>query len=60
MEQPPGFVAQRESERVCCLKKSLYGLKQSPRAWFGKFNQAIDKFGMMKASLTILCSTNNR
>jgi len=32
-EQPPDFVAQGESsELVCHLRKSLYGLKQSPRA----------------------------
>lgn len=49
MEQPPGFVAQGESGRVCHLRKSLYGLKQSPRAWFGKFSQAVEKFGMMKS-----------
>ena len=30
MEQPPGFVAQRESGLVCKLRRSLYGLKQSP------------------------------
>ncbi|RVX07519.1 Retrovirus-related Pol polyprotein from transposon TNT 1-94 [Vitis vinifera] len=33
MEQPPGFVAQGESGLVCRLRRSLYGLKQSPRAW---------------------------
>ncbi|RVW15230.1 Retrovirus-related Pol polyprotein from transposon RE1 [Vitis vinifera] len=32
MEQPPGFVAQGESGLVCKLRRSLYGLKQSPRA----------------------------
>ena len=32
MEQPPGFVAQGESGLVCRLRRSLYGLKQSPRA----------------------------
>ena len=32
MEQPPGLVAQGEISRVCCPQKSLYGLKQSPRA----------------------------
>ena len=49
MEQPPGFVAQGEIEKVCRLQKSLYGLKQSPRAWFDKFNQAVDEFGMQKS-----------
>ena len=39
MEQPPGFVAQGESSSlVCRLRRSLYGLKQSPRAWSGKFS----------------------
>ena len=37
MEQPPGFVAQGESGLVCKLRRSLYSLKQSPRAWFGRF-----------------------
>ena len=49
MEQPPGFVAQGEVGRVCRLRKSLYGLKQSPRAWFGKFSEVIEKFGMQKS-----------
>ena len=48
MEQPPGFVAQGEYGKVCRLRKSLYGLKQSPRAWFGKFSQAVARFGMEK------------
>ena len=38
MEQPPGFVAQGEIRRVCRLRKSFYGLKQSPHVWFGKFS----------------------
>ena len=25
MEQPPGFVAYKENDEVCCLRKSLYG-----------------------------------
>ncbi|KAM7509738.1 hypothetical protein LguiB_008613 [Lonicera macranthoides] len=49
MEQPPGFVAQGEYGKVCHLRKSLYGLKQSPRAWFEKFSQAIETFGMAKS-----------
>ena len=46
MEQPLGFVAQGERNRVCRLCKALYGLKQSPRAWFGKFSDAVLRFGM--------------
>ena len=49
MEQPLGFVAQREIGKVYRLRKSLYGMKQSPRAWFGKFSQTIEKFGLQKS-----------
>ncbi|QHO14032.1 Retrovirus-related Pol polyprotein [Arachis hypogaea] len=50
MEQPPGFVAQGESSGlVCHLRRSLYGLKQSPRAWFGRFSAVISKFGMIQS-----------
>ena len=48
-EQSPGFVAQGEIGKVCRLQKSLYGLKHSPHAWFGKFSQAIEEFGMQKS-----------
>ena len=37
MEQPPGYVAQGENE-VSRFRKAIYGLKQSPRAWFEKFS----------------------
>ena len=46
MEQPSGFVAQGEVGNVCRFRKSLYGLKQSPHAWFDKFSQAVETFGM--------------
>ena len=49
MEQPPGFVAQEEIRKVCCVWKSLYELKQSPRAWLGKFSQVVEKFGLQKS-----------
>ena len=49
MEQPPGFVTQGEIGKVCRLQKSLYGLKQSPRAWFGKFSQVVEEFVMQKS-----------
>ena len=33
MEQPPGYVKPGTENMVCHLKRSLYGLKQSPRCW---------------------------
>ncbi|CAA7045319.1 unnamed protein product [Microthlaspi erraticum] len=41
MEQPEGFEVDKDKDQVCLLKKSLYGLKQSPRLWNKKFNQFI-------------------
>ena len=32
MKQSPGFITQEESGFVCKLRRSSYGLKQSPRA----------------------------
>ena len=48
MEQPLGFVAQKESRNVCRMHKAIYGLKQSPKAWFGKFNEVVLKFGLRR------------
>eukprot|EP00253_Pinus_taeda_P031471 PITA_31471 len=37
MEQPTSFI-QTNSSLVCWLKKSLYGLKQTPQAWYAKMD----------------------
>ena len=45
MELPSGVKhnSSRKNE-VCKLKKSLYGLKQSPKAWFGRFSSTMKAF----------------
>ena len=50
LEQHPGFVAQGEFGLVCRLRRSLYGLKQSPRAWFDCFNLVVYEFGMTRST----------
>ena len=47
MRQPAGFVDKTRPDHVCLLHKSLYGLKQSPRAWFNKFSDFLIEFGFI-------------
>jgi hypothetical protein len=49
MEQPEGFVIQREEEKVYLLKKALYGLKQAPRAWYSKIDAHLLDLGFTKS-----------
>uniref|UniRef100_A0ACD5YBP3 Uncharacterized protein n=1 Tax=Avena sativa TaxID=4498 RepID=A0ACD5YBP3_AVESA len=37
MDQPEGFIVPGKEDFVCKLKKSLYGLKQSPRQWYKRY-----------------------
>ena len=50
MEQPPELVVQGESGLVCKLHRSLYGLRQSPRAWFGHFGFVVQEFDMTRST----------
>ena len=34
VEQPKGFEVHDQESHICWLKKTLYGLKQVPRAWY--------------------------
>eukprot|EP00253_Pinus_taeda_P003724 PITA_03724 len=48
MKQREGFVAKGKKELVCKLKKSLYGLKQSPRMQYQKFDTFIRGLGFTR------------
>ncbi|KAJ0771566.1 putative RNA-directed DNA polymerase [Helianthus annuus] len=45
MNQPSGFESEEHLEYVCKLQKAIYGLKQSPRAWFGKIAEFLELNG---------------
>ncbi|RVW77266.1 Retrovirus-related Pol polyprotein from transposon TNT 1-94 [Vitis vinifera] len=45
MDLAPGFEKIHGGEKVCKLKRPLYGLKQSPRAWLDKFTKSIQSYG---------------
>lgn len=51
MQQPVGFVSRNEQSKVCLLKKSLYGLKQSPRQWYLRFDSFILSCGFSRSKL---------
>jgi Reverse transcriptase (RNA-dependent DNA polymerase) len=45
MQQPQGFIDPTNPDFVCLLHKSLYGLRQAPRAWFEKLSSTLLSFG---------------
>ena len=38
MQQPEGFKVSGKEDYVCLLKRSFYGLKQSLRQWYKRFD----------------------
>ncbi|RVW71211.1 Retrovirus-related Pol polyprotein from transposon TNT 1-94 [Vitis vinifera] len=50
MDIPSGYVANTEGNIVCKLQRTLYGLKQSPQAWFGRFSTATKKYGFQQSN----------
>jgi len=50
MDHAIGFVSKGQEDKVCHLKKSIYGLKQSSRVWYFRFHEAITAFGLTMVS----------
>lgn len=53
MQQPEGFAEKGKEHMVCLLKKSLYGLKQSPRQWYKRFNAFITTQGFNRSKYDV-------
>ena len=52
VEQPEGFMTKSE-EYVCKLNKTLYGLRESPRAWYDVFDKYITQLGFVKCEFEV-------
>jgi hypothetical protein len=48
MEQPEGFVDPDHPDKVCLLKKAIYGLKQASRAWNKQFHGVLLQLGFTR------------
>lgn len=47
MHQPPGFQDPSKPGFVCKLHKAIYGLKQSPRAWYSRLSDCLCQLGFV-------------
>ena len=50
MYQLEGFKVEGKESQVCRLRKSLYGLKQSPRQWYKRFDSFMLKQGFSRSN----------
>lgn len=50
MKQPEGYEQKGKEQMVCLLKRSLYGLKQSLRQWYKRFDSFVVSNGYTRSS----------
>ncbi|CAM8910542.1 unnamed protein product [Rhodiola kirilowii] len=53
MKQPPGFEDPQRPTHVCRLNKAIYGLKQSPRAWYARLSSILCKLSFVPSRADI-------
>jgi hypothetical protein len=46
-QQPTGFDSSAQPDHVCLLAKSLYGLRQAPRAWYTRIGDFLRSIGFI-------------
>jgi hypothetical protein len=49
MQQPPGFEDAQYPSHVCKLQRAIYGLKQSPRAWYARLSTRLHELGFVSS-----------
>ena len=50
MKQPEGYVKKGQERLVCKLKRTIYGLKQSPCCWNSIFDSQLKKMGFIQTN----------
>jgi hypothetical protein len=53
MEQPEGYIQEGKEQLVCKLHKTLYGLKQSSRAWYERIDGFLQNEGYMSCNVDL-------
>ncbi|XP_075158155.1 uncharacterized protein LOC142231430 [Haematobia irritans] len=62
MKQPPGFQSNEKADKVCLLKKSLYGLKQAARSWNQCIHNALIECNFRQSEIDpclYICTSNS-
>ncbi|KAM2058558.1 hypothetical protein ACFX16_031124 [Malus domestica] len=62
MKLPPRHPQESQVNKVCKLHKAIYGLKQSPRAWYSKLSSVLEAAGFKRShadSSLFVCSGPN-
>ena len=49
VRQPPGYEIDGQEDKVYRLKKSLYGLKQTPKVWYNRIDEYLNSEGFNRS-----------